>query len=481
MLFTTWIFTIFFCGVWCTHWLVPQSWRHSVLLVASYGFYMAAIPSYLVILLAQTGVTYLVGRWIATSKGSARRRNLWLGVTFNVLLLGIFKYLDFTAQSLNAILHWLPIRVVFDLPTVAIILPLGISFFTFEFIHYLIVVERDQAPVHSLLDVALFAAFFPTQIAGPIKRFPDFMRQLAKPADLHAIAWDDAIWLILRGLVRKVIIADTLAPVVADAFSHIDALSMSATWFAIIAFSMQIYGDFAGYTDIGRGCALLLGFQTPENFMQPYLARDPSEFWHRWHITLSQWLRDYVYIPLGGSRVPRWRIACNLLVTMIIGGLWHGAAWHFVIWGFYQGCLLVIHREWRRIVERTAWLEHVVAAKALECWWRIQTFILVCVGWIFFRSASLPDAWHMLATLVGISGSTSGRWVQHSLMTPLTLVFCGSLAVFISWVTSALPIRWLHMNESITALVRPAWMFAALLLLVFWPAHPVQTFIYFQF
>jgi alginate O-acetyltransferase complex protein AlgI len=326
-------------------------------------------------------------------------------VAGNLLVLGLFKYALFFLDSVAAALGHVGVRA--GTPAVNIVLPLGISFFTFEFIHYLVDVHRGHLPVRAPLAFAAFATFFPTQIAGPIKRFEDFMPQLERAAlPDRAMVGQGMEW-IVAGLFKKVALADNLAPIVQRGFGPGGTgLGQADAWLTMLAFAFQIYFDFSGYTDIGRGAAMLLGFRVPENFLRPYLACNISDFWRRWHISLSSWLRDYLYIPLGGNRRHQAR---NLALTMLLGGLWHGANWTFVIWGAWHGLLLVLY--WRirgRWRSRLAplgprWqLPAAAAARAL-------TLALVTIGWVFFRAASIPQALNFLRAMCiphGSAGAT---------------------------------------------------------------------------
>jgi alginate O-acetyltransferase complex protein AlgI len=278
-----------------------------------------------------------------------------------------------------------------------IVLPVGISFYTFEGIAYAVDVYRCDLPARrSLLDFALFMSFFPHLIAGPIIRPHQFFPQVGKRLELSD---EDARWglrEILKGLFKKVALSNFYAPI-ADAWFQAGTWNGSAVpaWIGVLAFSMQIYFDFSGYTDIARGCARLLGFRFPVNFERPYLSTDIADFWHRWHISLSTWLRDYLYIPLGGNRRGTPRQAMNVLIVMGLGGLWHGASWNFAVWGLYHGVLLVLHRQWRRWVERRG-LAEAVDHPALRPLWIALTFLIVTIGWIPFRAPDFEATWSTL-------------------------------------------------------------------------------------
>ncbi len=491
MLFTTLPYALFFAAVFVGHWLLPPPLRRPWLLVASYVFYMQAIPQYAYLIGAMTLANYGFGLLLGTTV-AWRRAILITAIGANLATLAFFKYAAFALDSI-----WPLVRHVDHTPepVVAIFLPLGISFFTFEFIHYVVEVYRGQPPIRHPIDFALFAAFFPTQIAGPIKRFPDWVKQLRQPTRLRDVRADEGLSLIVRGMAKKIIIADTLSPLVAVAFAHPERLSFVTAWCAIYAFAAQIYADFSGYTDIGRGCALLLGYSVPENFAAPYAARSPSEFWDRWHISLSRWLRDYLYIPLGGSRRPLPRVCMNLLITMALGGLWHGAAWHFMLWGGYQGLLLVGQRLWEA---RKA--PDVARAGQQHRWQvlfgQIATFHLVCVGWVLFRAAT-PEALGNVLLAAGTpwrAGAAGVALVQPSALglPALVLAACAALVVW-GWLREAFTPRSVQSdmapaaplsaatNPHLALAARPIAIIALLVLVCIWPQGAAQRFIYFQF
>lgn len=493
MLFTTLAYAAFFAVVAVVHWLIPPSLHRFWLLGASYWFYMQTIPQYVWLIGAMTLVNYALGLALGGATGQRLKRDLLVGgIAANLVTLAGFKYAALLVGAIWPVVRLLP-AVPTNTPEFTILLPLGISFFTFEFIHYLAEVARGQAPIHDPFEFALFAAFFPTQIAGPIKRFPDWIRARAHPMRLSAIRVDEGLWLIVRGACKKIVIADALAPLVAGGFDHPERLGLLTTWFVIYAFAAQIFADFSGYTDIGRGCALLLGFAVPENFNSPYQARNPSEFWERWHISLSRWLRDYLFIPLGGSRVPGWRITLNLMITMGLGGLWHGASWHFLAWGIYQGGLLVGFRRCQTLIARHPTASRFWAAPHGVLLGRIATFHLVCLGWLIFRAASLPAAGSLLLhALVPMIPFTAGyaTLLRGSKALPTLVLALAGATVIVRWVwdwawasfslqhtyTRLLGwgIRWLPWAQPVMTL-------AVLVLVVIWPAGRAQTFIYFRF
>jgi alginate O-acetyltransferase complex protein AlgI len=496
VLFNSIQYAVFFVAVLGLHWLMPQRWRRPFLLLASYYFYASAIPQYIVLILGLTAFNYLMGLAIARLAGRWRTAALWMAIVGDLGTLGYFKYAQLLTTTAQRVLSPLPLLgpVFHDPITLNILLPLGISFFTFEFIHYVVEVHKGLPPMRNPVDFGLFAAFFPTQIAGPIKRFPDWVKQLQHPLRLRDVDANTGVWLILRGLVKKVIVADVLAPVVATAFAAPATLGAATAWFSVFAFATQIYCDFSGYTDIGRGSATLLGYSVPENFNSPYQSASPAEFWHRWHMSLSTWLRDYLYIPLGGSRVPRWRVYLNLMITMALGGLWHGASWHFMVWGVYQGALLCAHRFWERTVGRTVFYKRAMSIAVLDFASRPITLVLVCVGWVFFRADSLTGALQMLRSMVAISRPLTAGNQAHVFSTPWVLMAVAAGVVVVGWIVSVaeprLPAAVRTMGQRVVglggegvraAVLRPALYTACIGLLIVWPPHAATTFIYFRF
>lgn len=496
MLFNTLTYGGFFLAVFAVHWLLPQRARRPFLLIASYYFYASAIPQYLLLILALTAANYGFGLWLSRAAGRTKRLALWLGIASNLACLGFFKYSGLLASSAVNIARHLPgiLQPIQDPIVVNVVLPLGISFFTFEFIHYLAEVYKGLRPMKHPIDFALFAAFFPTQIAGPIKRFPDFAKQLLHPQRFREVDFDAGIGLILRGLLKKILLADVLSPLVAVAFAQPGALGPAAAWFAVFAFAAQIYGDFSGYTDIGRGSALLLGYWVPQNFDRPYQSATPAEFWHRWHMSLSTWLRDYLYIPLGGSRVARWRVYVNLMITMALGGLWHGASWHFMVWGVYQGVLLCGHRLWSRTVGRIPLYAGAMGTIPGQFVSRAVTLVLVCAGWVIFRAPSVGASLHMFRSMVAIHRPAWAGLHPATLSTPMLLMLGVTVVVVGGWVyaiarplaggvweRAALRMRTEWWPAAHVFFVRPAFFVAAVLLLMLWPSHASPRFIYFQF
>lgn len=426
MLFPTFTFAVFFAVVLCAGWLLhskPVLWK-LFMVAASYVFYAWWNPRFVLLLVASTFVNTICGRIIggrSADAGShvsarraalrtaaksprpttARRAALIVAVLYNLGVLGFFKYHDFFISSIEDGLQRLGMSV--NLPLLRVVLPVGISFFTFQALSYVIDVHRGKIKTCGLLDFAVYLAFFPQLVAGPIVRASEFLPQLQRRLNPLDIDLARATILIASGLFKKVVISSYLAEaLVDDVFGFPDRFSGLEILLALYGYSIQIYADFSGYTDIAIGVAILLGFRFPENFNQPYRATTIGDFWRRWHITLSSWLRDYLYIPLGGNRGGRTKRDRNLFLTMLLGGLWHGAAWPFVVWGAYQGTGLLVER---RVEERFESAGSCATAAPparnpllTPLRWLI-TFHFICVGWLFFRSETLGDAANMIARL----------------------------------------------------------------------------------
>lgn len=398
MLFDKPLYLLFLALVTFVYWRLPWRGQNRFLLVASYVFYGWWDLRFLGLMAASTLVDYTLAVRIDRAREPATRRAyLVLSLAMNFAFLGCFKYCDFFIDSLAhvaALLGLGPDRV----RLLAILLPPGISFYTFQAVAYMVdVYQRKLPPARSLVDYALFISLFPHLIAGPIQRPSHLLPQLQAPRELDRGKVFDGLMLIVTGLFRKCVIADNcalLANAVFDGrFGH---LTLPVVLIGVYAFAWQIYGDFSGYSDIARGSAQLLGFHFAVNFRQPYLATTLSDFWRRWHISLSTWLREYLYIALGGNRRGERRTYANLLTTMLLGGLWHGANWTFVLWGGLHGLGLAVAR-WRQRGRGDAPLPLPVAAKGWPA--RVAIFHFVCLGWLFFRANTAGDAFAILAAL----------------------------------------------------------------------------------
>ena len=397
-------FALFLAVTYGVYWLLPKGGRKLLLLAASYLFYAAWDWRFCGLMGFVSGNAYLAGRALATRQGPARARILWLSIGTDLAVLGWFKYAGFLAGGAVSALTALGFD--FSMPLPAILLPVGISFYTFHAISYVIDVHRGKVPASRRpLNVALYIAFFPQLVAGPIVRAGFFMPQLGRVPPFSRIGQAQGLRLILKGLIYKALIADTLARLADPVFAEIGRYSDHALATATIAFYGQIYFDFAGYSALAIGTARLFGYRIPKNFDYPYSSLSVTEFWRRWHMSLSFWLRDYVYIPLGGNRGPAWKFYRNLMATMILGGLWHGASWNFVLWGALHGLGLCLHKLWLGLRPRLAlgidwdgWLWRGIALLTTQLW--------ILVGWVFFRCTSFADAVEVLKALVGLRHGT---------------------------------------------------------------------------
>jgi alginate O-acetyltransferase complex protein AlgI len=449
MVFNSLQFVWFFLVVYALYRLLPalssaerahraQNW---LLLIASYYFYAAWDYRFVALLTASTLVDYSCGRLLGSMTDQRRRRLvLWLSIGFNLSMLGFFKYFNFFAanlQALGAVGGW-----QLDFVTLRVLLPIGISFYTFVTMSYVIdVYRREIEPTRNLVDFAVFVAYFPHLVAGPIMRPTALLPQIARPRRVSTSQMREGLWLIAWGFFQKIFVADNLAPLASRVFAPDAHTTGVNVLLGAYAFAFQIYGDFAGYSNIARGTSKLMGIELVENFRFPYLVLTPQAFWRHWHISLSTWLRDYLYKPLGGSRGTAWQTRRNLLLTMVLGGLWHGAAWTFILWGLYQGLLLIVYRPFepafaalnqaRRFGEAGSAFAALAedgrfrATRRFAAW--LVMFHLTCCGWLIFRAPSLPKLRELTRSLFfGFAPSTadvSGLLVPLLLYTtPLLLV-----------------------------------------------------------
>jgi alginate O-acetyltransferase complex protein AlgI len=469
MLFTEYRFFAFFALVFCVHWALRSNHTRKLwLLLCSYCFYAAWDWRFLSLILISTTVDYVAGLRVAREQDDNRRAWLVISLATNLGLLATFKYFNFFIESAADL--FVLLGIPFGAESLNIVLPVGISFYTFQTLSYTIdIYRRRLSPTRDPLDLALFVAFFPQLVAGPIVRAAHFLPQLRASRQFATVAVKPLLCLFFLGFVKKACVADNLAPIVDAYFSQPEAFNAASAWLATVAYAIQIYCDFSGYSDMAIACAGLLGYQLPRNFSHPYFAGDIASFWRRWHISLSTWLRDYLYVPLGGNRGNRLFVYRNLMITMLLGGLWHGAAWNFVIWGGLHGVALVVHREWRSRIStggRDTNMAHRFGGGLLTFYW-------VCLCWIFFRAPDLQSAliaarsFTLFQSLGDASVASPGWWI---LISGLALVHGVS-----------------RRFEGTIALDRvPAWLFAGAygacfaLALAFVP-RGYTPFIYFQF
>jgi len=474
MVFNSLTFIIFMAVVLLLHHL-PFSWRTKKLnlLLASYIFYAAWNPPFVILLLLSTIVDWFVGRRVYVSRSiSVRRMALLLSLFVNLGLLGFFKYGTFLLTNFTMFMNLIGIKYVpaqYD-----IILPVGISFYTFQTLSYTLDIYSGKAkPWDSFRDYALYVTFFPQLVAGPIVRATDFLPQCETPrkASMNQLSW--GLILLIVGLFQKIVVADgLLAPIVEKVYFEGSNADMISAWCGTLAFAGQIFCDFAGYSSCAIGVALCLGFHIPDNFRAPYAALGFSDFWNRWHISLSTWLRDYLYIPLGGNRKGAVRTYINLLLTMLIGGLWHGASWTFVFWGGLHGAYLAIERILR---ERFGWHPEK-AGRFQQIALILVTFALVCFTWVFFRAKTFGSAFLIASSMLGLASSEGVRLVER-----------WDLLVCFVTIFALLSMHWWRRSNSFEELAGklPWWILSLLISLMLFAIMTMpgedRAFIYFQF
>ena len=469
MLFDTPVYLLFLALVVMVYWRLDWKRQNWFLLAASYLFYGWWDWRFLLLMMGSTVADYLIARRIGSSENPVHRRALLTASLFlNFGVLGFFKYFHFFADSFSRMLTIFgagPVTIQFT----QIILPPGISFYTFQEVAYMVdVYFKKLRPADSLVNYALFIGLFPHLIAGPIQRPSHLLPQVQRERSPHPDAFLDGCLLIVSGLFRKCVIADQCALIANASFNGRSGHGIWATILGAVAFAFQIYNDFSAYSDFARGSAQLLGFHFTVNFRQPYLATSLQDFWRRWHISLSTWLRDYLYIPLGGSRHGKWTTYRNLMATMLLGGLWHGANWTFVLWGGSHGLGLSVERPFGHQPARQQ------PSRPIKVWsQRLLTFGLVCLGWIFFRAGSIAEASRMIADL------SIWDWKAGTGVAVLTLAVLSAVSTLIDLRLEQ------HQEEYIFQKVAPGYRVASATALlcaaVIFSASQANVFIYFQF
>ena len=435
MLFSTPFFLFVFLPIFFgCYWALPS--RRSWLLIGSAIFYGWSEPLFLLVVLASAAFDWMLGRaiWALPPRNPWRKRSVACGVVSNLGLLMYFKYTAFAVSNLNAVLAVCS-SMQFKVP--AIVLPLGVSFIVFEKITYLVDLYRGvAAPARSLLDYSNYVLLFPKLLAGPIVKYHDIATQLGQPSHGYGDV-RDGLMRFIHGLAKKVIIADTLAPVADQIFAlPANVLDAGSAWLGLVSFALQIYFDFSGYSDMAIGLGRMLGFRLLENFNDPYLATSFTDFWRRWHISLSTWIKEYLYIPLGGNRVSTWRSYANLCLCFLLSGLWHGASWNFVLWGTVHGLGLVADRAfWLR------WQKNFPVGVN-----RALTLLLITLTWVFFRCPTFTVAVHFFHALGGAgatvpNGVVPTREVWWVLCMAVGIVFAPLVGARIIWRSTPPPSR----------------------------------------
>jgi len=471
MLFNSYAFIAFFAAVLVLYFAVQRNykWQNFVLLGASYWFYGQWDARFLGLLAASTIIDYFVGRRLHAEVEPGRRRGL-LGISLaaNLGILGFFKYFNFFAESATDLLGVLGLNA--DPTTLNIILPVGISFYTFQTLSYTFdIYRRKLEPVGSFTDFALFVAFFPQLVAGPIERASRLLPQIVRPRVVDIRQINAGVFLMLWGYFKKAVIADQMALLVQPVFASHTAYDGAELLIALLAFTVQIYCDFSGYSDIARGVAKILGFDLMINFKLPYFALNPSDFWLRWHVSLSTWLRDYLYIPLGGNRGGTLKTQRNLAITMLLGGLWHGAAWNFIIWGAWHGTLLALYR---RFDPNPVHDRPIIGNPARALGQMGLMFVLTVFGWLLFRVETLDQIPYFMLNMAGGLGETGADMIHRF--------------AFFSW--PLLPIQiWQYRTRNLLApttlpAVPRLLLYAAIFAgIVIFGVRESMEFIYFQF
>jgi alginate O-acetyltransferase complex protein AlgI len=456
------------------HLLPWRNYKYRFLLVASWLFYMSWNPWFIWVILFTSVVDYASGLLIETAPTPARRRAwLTMSIVSNLGFLAFFKYTSFFVTNSLSLAHALG----WSVPdwTFRIILPLGISFHTFQGISYTLDVYHQKIKaVRSFVDFALFVAFFPQLVAGPIVRAVEFLPQMVTPPKVRSEQIVEGVHWFLLGLFKKVFLADNLAIFVDQVFKNPGGFDALTQRWAVLAYAGQIYCDFSGYSDLAIGCAKFFGFELPRNFNFPYLAGSIAEFWKRWHISLSTWMRDYLYIPLGGSRRGQARTYVNLIITLTLCGLWHGASWNYILWGFYNGVLLAVHRLYDRLLTGRPWADRLRQGLAYRVLAVPVTFLLVAVGLVMVRSQNWADCVLVEQALLGWGeGTSAARVVPFWVPALVGMVALGHLF-------SGLRGRRCGLLE-LAPLPRAAVYVAAVVLLVVLAPGVATPFIYWQF
>jgi alginate O-acetyltransferase complex protein AlgI len=461
MVFSSNIFLFAFLPLFLLfYYLTPWRAKSGLILVFSYLFYAWWRPDFLGLLVGVTLVSYGFALAMGNTQDETRRhRLLTTGVTLNLLALGYFKYANFGIDSLNVALIGLGFQ---SIEFTHVLLPIGLSFYIFHAISYLVDIYRREAPpARNLIDFAAFIALFPHLVAGPVLRYHLLAEQFrSRTHSLDRFARGCVVFMI--GFCKKVLIADSVSPL-ADAAFAAPLPTLADAWLGAVAYTIQLFFDFSGYTDMAIGLALMIGFVFPENFNDPYISRSITEFWKRWHMSLSNWLREYLYVSLGGNRKGLVRTYVNLFLTMLLGGLWHGANWTFVLWGAWHGGILVLERYW----------EQRVGKPILPAWLRVvKTMLLVIVGWVLFRAVDIAGAGRMFQGMLGLNGMAFSAPVEWQ-VTPdrVGVLFLGIGLVY------AMP--WLKRQGGSYAryLLLPLFLWAVATL----SAQSFTPFLYFQF
>ncbi len=471
MLFNSIEFIIFFLLIYTLYLCLKYQWQNRMLLIASYIFYAAWDWRFLSLIWLSTIVDYICGQKIfQTTHPKKKKFILFVSIFSNLFILGFFKYFDFFSANLSSLFEHFGLSL--SLPTLKIILPVGISFYTFQTMSYTIDIYYNKLkPKKGLLDFALFVAFFPQLVAGPIERAKNLLPQIQKPRKPTLAGFYEGSYLIFWGLFQKVFIADNLAKIVNPIFTPAENYQAIDVLIGVYAFAFQIFCDFAGYSNIARGLCKCMGFDIMINFNLPYFAKNPQEFWRRWHISLSTWLKDYLYIPLGGNRRCRLTTFRNLVITMLLGGLWHGASWTFILWGAYHSLLLIVHKCMVSLSPKASKTSPINSAIKIFFF-----FHITCLGWLIFRVESIAQLDAMIKGLLFNSPES---------ILAATLFMMSKLLPYLSILIAIQIYQYLKNDLMImyksNIFLKTLFYIACSLLLIIWGVTDAQDFIYFQF
>lgn len=473
MLFNSYIFWAFFAVVITLYFRLPHKYQNRMLLVASYIFYGYWDYRFLSLIFISTVVDYFVALKIAGSNDAKYRKHfLLLSICTNLGFLGFFKYYNFFSNEFATMLSSFGMDV--SLPVLNIILPVGISFYTFQTLSYTIDTYRKKVePTDKFLDFALYVSFFPQLVAGPIERASHLLPQVINVRKVQGNAFSEGLFLVASGMFKKIIIADNMAPIVNSIFSKpTSELTGFEVLIGLYAFAFQIYGDFSGYSSIAKGIARWMGFELMWNFRNPYFSTSPSDFWSRWHISLSTWIRDYIYIPLGGGRLGNFLTFRNLVLTMFLGGLWHGAGWTFVFWGLFHGAILVAYHAIEASKGKGYFTEQTSLAKHI--FFVVVMFHLTCISWLLFRAESMQQVTDMLYLMV-----SDYRITDFSIYALVNILFFATPLMLFEYITERKN-DLLYLVSARPAIKYISYLYMAIMLLFFVPLQK-QVFIYFQF
>jgi alginate O-acetyltransferase complex protein AlgI len=479
MLFNSLEFLIFFPLVTAMYFLLPHQWRWFLLLMASCVFYMFFIPYYILILLVTILIDYFAGIWIEDSTGKKRKWYLWMSIISTCMVLFVFKYYNFFIGNFNEVASLIGWNYSLDI--LKIILPIGLSFHTFQSLSYVVEVYRGNQKAERHFGIySLYVMFYPQLVAGPIERPQNILHQFYEKHKPNYPDFSRGIQLMIWGLFKKVVIADNVSTMVDALYAHPEDVSGIWLLFGSYLFAVQIYCDFSGYSDMAIGAARVMGFRLMENFNTPYISKSIREFWGRWHISLSTWFRDYLYIPLGGNRLGEWKTNRNLLLVFAISGFWHGANWTFIIWGALHGVYLVIENGLKKV----KWFSQYILSE--KRWVRIVgatiIFQFVVFGWIFFRANSVQHAWQIITRIATLAPSKEFIPAALSMFGPIGILLkAGLVALFLLVDPAVYKVSkgaiGVKMNSNLK-LVLFSVLLAAIVLFGYWGD---VEFIYFQF